>query len=67
VSLHSAISGRLLQTVVEVRGTGADTVRFAAGPRVAYLLIESDGVEWQVGLDEGVMSSSDAGLSDDSE
>lgn len=54
MSLHSAISGRPLETVVEHTGVGSDTVRLTAGQRVAYLLIESRGVEWRVGLQEGV-------------
>jgi hypothetical protein len=54
VELHSAISGRPLETVVDVEGVGADTVRVAASPRVAYLLIESDDVDWTITLEEGV-------------
>ena len=53
VSLHSAISGRPLETVVDSRGAGVDSVRFAAGPRVAYLLVEAEGVEWRLALEEG--------------
>ncbi|HUF75054.1 MAG TPA: hypothetical protein VMM35_02190, partial [Longimicrobiales bacterium] len=56
VSLHSAISGRPLETVVEHAGVGSDTVRLTAGPRVAYLLMESSGVQWTVRLEEGVAS-----------
>jgi hypothetical protein len=54
VSLHSAISGRPLQTVVDIRGAGADSARVAADPRVGYLLIEADQVGWRVTLEEGV-------------
>lgn len=53
VTLHSAISGRPLVTIVDIEGTGSDTVRVAAEPRVAHLLIDSDGVEWSVTLEEG--------------
>ena len=56
VGLHSAISGRPLETVVDRVGAGSDTVRLTAGPRVAYLLIESSGLDWRVGLEEGVAS-----------
>jgi hypothetical protein len=56
VSLHSAISGRPLETIVDGVGAGSDTVRLTAGPRVAYLLIESSGLDWRVGLEEGVAS-----------
>ena len=53
MTLHSAISGRPLETVVEASGPGADTVHLAAEPRVAYLLIESDRADWLLTLEEG--------------
>ena len=56
VSLHSAISGRLLEVIVDHGGAGSDTVRLTAGPRVAYLLVESSGLDWRIGLEEGVAS-----------
>ena len=59
MSLHSAISGRPLQTVAEAQGAGADTVRIASEPRVAYLTIESAGLAWRIVLDEGVPSGSE--------
>jgi len=54
VTLHSSISGRPLDTVVDVAGAAADTARFAAEPRVAYLLIEADQAGWSLTLEEGV-------------
>jgi hypothetical protein len=54
VILHSSISGRPLQTVVDARGTGIDTVYAADEPRVSYLVIESEGVDWRVTLEERV-------------
>ena len=54
VTLHSSISGRPLETVVDVESAAADTVRFAAEPRVAYLLIEADQAGWSLTLEEGV-------------
>ena len=57
VSLHSAISGRPLEMIVDRVGAGSDTVRLTAAPRVAYLLIESIGLDWRVGLEEGVAST----------
>lgn len=59
VSLHSAISGRVLETVTDTRGPGAGTIRLAAQPRVAYLLVESGGLEWSVTLEEGLPVSAD--------
>jgi len=54
VTLHSSISGRPLETIVDVEGAAADTVPFAAEPRVAYLLIEADQAGWSLTLEEGV-------------
>ena len=54
LTLHSAISGRPLETVAEASGAGSDTVRLAAEPRVAYLLIEADPSAWSIKLEEGI-------------
>lgn len=59
VSLHSAISGRPLQTLVDARGAARGDVRFATEPRVAYLLVESTGITWSVRLEEGVPAEAD--------
>ncbi len=58
VALHSAISGRPLQTIVDTIGAGTDTARIGANPRVAYLEIESDQIDWRVTLEEGVPDGS---------
>ena len=57
VSLHSAISGRSLQTIIDTQEAGAGTVDLAANPRVAYLLIESGQLDWRVTLQEAVLVS----------
>ena len=57
VSLHSAISGRPLQTIVDSQEAGAGIVDLAANPRVAYLLIESERIRWRVTLQEAVTGS----------
>lgn|GEM_PF-691275 len=54
VSLHSSISGRPLQTIINTQGSGSDTTLVAAGPRVAFLRIESEDVRWKITLEEGV-------------
>jgi hypothetical protein len=54
VSLYSSISGRPLQTIVDTTGTGVDSAYVADEPRVSYLLIESDGVDWRLRLEEAV-------------
>jgi hypothetical protein len=54
VTLHSAISGRPLETVVDHHGgAGGDTAYIAAEPRVAYLLVESERLDWRLALQEG--------------
>jgi hypothetical protein len=59
VSLHSAISGRWLQTVADVRGTGSDAVYVEDEPRLSYLVIESQNVEWTATLEEAVQAVAD--------
>ena len=65
VSLYSAISGRPLQTIVDTREAGADTVDLAADPRVAYLVIESEQIRWRVTLQEAVPGSPVSGSARD--
>lgn len=60
VSLHSAISGRPLQTILDVRGSGAAAIFAEDEPRVSYLVVESAGVEWQLELSERVSGPSPA-------
>ncbi len=50
--LHSAISGRPLQLLVEQLGPGTGTAHAADDPRVSYLVVESEGVTWTATLDE---------------
>lgn len=54
VTLHSAISGRPLQTVVEHRGAGAATVSIADEPRTSYLDVQAEGLDWRLTLEEAV-------------
>lgn len=55
VTLYSAISGRPLQEVVDHHGPGSGTAHISDDPRVSYLVIDADGVEWTATLDEGVL------------
>ena len=54
VSLHSAISGRPLQTPVTHSGVGDGTAYLEDDPRVSSLVIESEAIDWTVTLDEAV-------------
>lgn len=53
VTLHSAVSGRPLQTIVEAQGVGAATVNVADEPRWSYFVIDAANVEWQMTLEQG--------------
>lgn len=57
VWLHSAISGRPLQLLVERTGPGAGTAHVADEPRVSYLVIDGEGVSWTAALDEVVATT----------
>jgi hypothetical protein len=54
MSVHSAVSGRPLDTPVEHRGTGRGTAYFSDDPRIMYVVIESKDVEWSLIVDEAV-------------
>lgn len=54
VWLYSAISGRPLQLVVDKDDAGAGTAHVADDPRVSYLVVESEQVDWTATLDEAV-------------
>ncbi len=53
VNLHSAISGRLLLPIVEVRGVGGDVVYLSEEPRMFYLEVVSGNLDWSLVVDEG--------------
>ena len=59
VSLHSAISGRLLQIAVDRRGSGQDVTYIEDEPRVSYLVVESADLEWTLSLEEAVPGTAD--------
>ena len=50
--LHSAISGRPLQMVVDHKGPGGDVAYLEDEPRVSYLLVESGSLDWNITLEE---------------
>jgi hypothetical protein len=54
ISLHSAISGRPLQLIVDHKGVGGETAFLEDEPRVSYLVIESENVDWTATLEEAV-------------
>ena len=59
VVLHSAISGRPLQTVVDVHEPGAGIAFVQDEPRVSYFEVQAPGMDWRVSVEE--MSQRPAG------
>ena len=53
VTLHSAVSGRPIQTIVDARGEGADTVTVADEPRWSHFVVDAADVEWEMTLEQG--------------
>ncbi len=54
VTVHSAVSGRPLKTVVDHRGDGEGVVTFDDDPRAYNLMVESANLEWSLAVDEFV-------------
>ena len=51
---HSAISGRLLQTVVDKGGPGNGVGYVQQDPHVFYMVVEAAGVEWNFTVEEAI-------------
>ncbi len=51
---HSAISGRLLQTVVDKGGPGKGTGYVQQDPHVFYMVVEAAGVNWKFTVEEAI-------------
>jgi hypothetical protein len=54
VTAHSAISGRVLQQVIDRNGPGSGVDYVSQDPHVFYISVESAGLEWKVSVDEGI-------------
>ena len=52
VTLHSAASGRPIQTIVDAHGVASAAVDVADEPRWSYFVIEASNVEWQMTLEQ---------------
>jgi hypothetical protein len=55
LTVHSAVSGRPLQEVVNHSGPGEGTLNFEDDPRPYDLMVQSAGVTWLVVVDEVVL------------
>lgn len=53
VTLHSAVSGRPLQTLVDAKGVGGATVDIYDEPRWCYLVVDAANLEWAMTLEQG--------------
>jgi hypothetical protein len=54
MTAHSAISGRLLEQVVDQRGAGGGVAYVNQDPHVFYMLVESDHLDWTFSVEEGI-------------
>jgi len=52
VTAHSAISGRLLEQVVDQAGAGSGVGYVNQDPHVFYLMVESDRLDWTLWVEE---------------
>jgi len=52
VTAHSAISGRLLEQVVDHSGAGSGLGYVNQNPNVVYLMVESDDLDWTLWVEE---------------
>lgn len=53
VTLHSAVSGRPLQTIVEAQGVTSATVNVNDEPRWCHFVVDAQNVEWRMTLEQG--------------
>lgn len=56
VIIHSTVSGRFVEVAVEHQGPGSGLVYVSEDPRSFFLEIESNGVDWKVAVEEGVIA-----------
>ena len=54
VTAHSAISGRLLEQVVDHAGAGSGLGYVNQNPNVFYLTVESDQLDWTLSVEEAI-------------
>ncbi|MGE3959580.1 MAG: hypothetical protein AB7H96_22890 [Vicinamibacterales bacterium] len=54
LTIHSAISGRPMETVVDQIGDGEGTAFFSDDPRVFFAVVDSKNLDWQFTIEEPV-------------
>jgi hypothetical protein len=55
LTVHSGVSGRPLQEVVDLRGPGEGVYNFEDDPRPFNLMVDSSGLIWSITVDETVL------------
>jgi hypothetical protein len=55
LTVHSGVSGRPLQEVVDQRGPGEGVYNFEDDPRPFNLMVDSAGLVWSITVDETVL------------
>jgi len=53
IVVHSAVSGRPLQDVLDHQGEGSGVIEFSDDPRSYNLMVESANIDWAISV-EGV-------------
>jgi hypothetical protein len=54
LTIHSAISGRPMQVVVDQQGDGQGTAYFSDDPRVFFAVVDSKNLDWAFTIEEPV-------------
>jgi hypothetical protein len=54
VIVHSAISGRPIVVAVDEKGAGSGTAFVADEPRMYFISIESQGLDWSLTVEERI-------------
>ncbi len=54
VAVHSAVSGRFLMDAVQQHGAGHGIAYVTEDPRLYHLVVESNGLDWAIAVEEGV-------------
>ena len=54
LTIHSAISGRPMEMVVDPQGDGSGTAYFSADPRVFFAVVDAKNLEWTFTIEEPV-------------
>lgn len=55
LTVHSGVSGRPLQEIVDQRGPGEGVHNFEDDPRPFNLMVDSEGLVWSIAVDETVL------------